>query len=241
MAHPIVHTEIQVRDGKSAVKWYAEVFGWDTAYTEELKYGTFKAGEHGGGFSTTDQATGTWPYIGVDDIPGKLKQIAGAGGKVMMEETPIPGIGAFGVFGDPDGNVVGLFKESTPPQATEDKAIPNPLVHIEFSVTDPQKAIAWYRDLFNWNTSYDEKLSYGMFSTGEGELGGGFAQRPDGPSGIVPYMAVEDVDGMTAKAKQHGAKVVQEPFDIPTVGRMSLVSDPDGNVLGLINMPGDSN
>ncbi len=234
MAHPIVHTEIQVRDAQKAIKWYADVFGWETSYMAEMNYGGFMAGTHGGGFNPTDNLHGTYPYLGTDDIPALLKKAEIAGGKIVAEESPIPGVGHFGLFTDPDGNTLGLFKSDGPSTEAEKKELPNPLVHIEFQVKDVEKAVKWYADMFGWETSYDANMNYGMFKTGDGELAGGFNPITEQPAGVIPYLLVENVDALTAKAKEHGAKEIQAPFDVPTVGRMSLLGDPDGNPLGLI-------
>jgi hypothetical protein len=115
MAYPIVHIEYQVKDSKKAMEWYCDLFGWGAQYDENLKYGMFSTGEGqlGGGFA--DQGmTGTVVYIGVDDIPAILAKVEAKGGKIIRTETPIPGMGAFGLAADPDGNVIGLFKATQP-------------------------------------------------------------------------------------------------------------------------------
>ncbi len=35
-----------------------------------------------------------------------------AGGKVVVEEQEVPGMGAFSLFSDPDGRVMGIWKVS---------------------------------------------------------------------------------------------------------------------------------
>jgi len=39
-----------------------------------------------------------------------LKKIEQAGGRVLVSQTPIPGVGEFAVIGDPDGLSFGIFK-----------------------------------------------------------------------------------------------------------------------------------
>ena len=50
-------------------------------------------------------------YFLVDDVEATLSQAVEAGGKVMMPKKPIPGVGAFAFFTDPEGIAVGLFQE----------------------------------------------------------------------------------------------------------------------------------
>jgi predicted enzyme related to lactoylglutathione lyase len=47
------------------------------------------------------------------------------------------------------------------------------------------------------------------------------------------YLAVDDVDARCAKAVEAGAKVLVPAMDVPTVGRMSLIQDPNGATLWL--------
>ena len=46
-------------------------------------------------------------------------------------------------------------------------------------------------------------------------------------------MTVDDLDGATARARDLGANVLAEPFDVMDVGRMSTIQDPTGAVLCL--------
>jgi predicted enzyme related to lactoylglutathione lyase len=114
MANPLVHVEINVKDAQKAAKWYADVFGWQTSYDANLNYGQFSTGDQqvGGGFNPPREGNfmpGSVPYIGTDDIPGMLKKVEAAGGKVLMQEERIPGMGTFGLCMDPDGNVIGFY------------------------------------------------------------------------------------------------------------------------------------
>ena len=50
----------------------------------------------------------------------------------------------------------------------------------------------------------------------------------DVPPHWAVYMNVDDVDARIAKVKAAGGTLVVEPMDIPTVGRMALIADPQG-------------
>ena len=49
-----------------------------------------------------------------------------------------------------------------------------------------------------------------------------------------PYVAVDDVDATTAKATELGGSALMEPMDVPTVGRIAVLSDPQRAVFGII-------
>lgn len=58
------------------------------------------------------------------------------------------------------------------------------------------------------------------------------------PPGTPPhwfiYFAVDDVDKRVAAAIAAGGTVQREPFDVPDVGRIAIVKDPSGAVMGWI-------
>jgi hypothetical protein len=57
-------------------------------------------------------------------------------------------------------------------------------------------------------------------------------RTPGGPSGWFTYMAVDDVDARVRAALVEGAELVMPVFDIPTVGRIAILRDPTGAIIG---------
>lgn len=57
-------------------------------------------------------------------------------------------------------------------------------------------------------------------------------RRPGGPSGWFTYMEVDDVDARVAAAQAAGAELCMPVFDIPTVGRIAVLQDPTGALIG---------
>ena len=56
--------------------------------------------------------------------------------------------------------------------------------------------------------------------------------RPGGPSGWFTYMAVDDVDARVAAAEAAGATLCMPVFEVPTVGRIAILQDPTGALIG---------
>ena len=52
------------------------------------------------------------------------------------------------------------------------------------------------------------------------------------PENWMPYLAVDDIDARLKKATAAGAKVMRAPFEIPDVGRIAIIQEPGGAVLG---------
>ena len=114
MEYKIVHVELSAKDRKALSKFYADIFGWKMEHIDNLNYTTFKASDGvGGGFNpvTTENPAGTVTiYIETDDVTASLKAIEKAGGTIISPEMEIPKTGKFGIFRDPQGNMIGLFK-----------------------------------------------------------------------------------------------------------------------------------
>lgn len=48
------------------------------------------------------------------------------------------------------------------------------------------------------------------------------------------YLGVSDVDAEVAKTDQMGGEIMRDPFDVPGIGRIAIVKDPAGAMVGLI-------
>ena len=55
------------------------------------------------------------------------------------------------------------------------------------------------------------------------------------PNYWLVYFGVDDIDAATAQAGSAGGKVMLAPMDFPG-GRMSMVTDPQGAIFGLLKL-----
>lgn len=117
MADPIVHFEVGVTDGARARDFYGGLFGW-RFQTEPDDSNTLVVFEEGIGGNLMRVPEGASPYVTfyvlVDEPDGYLERAERLGGETMVATTPIPGVGAFAMLADPDGNRIGLFRPETP-------------------------------------------------------------------------------------------------------------------------------
>ena len=112
--HPLVHVEISAYDREAAGKFYSDLFGWHIEQMPEMNYATFDYGVEGvgGGLNpvTENNPAGTVVvYVDTDDIDADLAKVEKLGGKIVTAKTEIPGMGWFGIFTDPTGNLIGLY------------------------------------------------------------------------------------------------------------------------------------
>lgn len=112
----------------------------------------------------------------------------------------------------------------------------NPFVHVELNTTDLNKAQSFYGKLFNWETEETKvpEGKYTLIKVGEGTGGGMLAQKmPGAPSEWLPYVAVDDIQAATEKARKLGGQVMKDVTEIPDRGWFSIITDPTGAHLGL--------
>jgi predicted enzyme related to lactoylglutathione lyase len=114
------------------------------------------------------------------------------------------------------------------------ETMPNPFIHIELQTQDLANAKVFYSSLFNWRLDDIPGLAYTMVAVGDG-TGGGMVQAksPDVPSQWIPFVAVEDVHGMTQRVLALGGTIRQGPAEVPGYGWYSVVADPMGATFGI--------
>ena len=120
--------------------------------------------------------------------------------------------------------------------------MPNPFVHIELNSTDPDKAKAFYNELFDWDmkdiplpgSSPDANEIYTTINVGGGTGGGIMRQMmPNAPSAWLAYALVKDLRAATDKAAALGATILKDVSEVPGMGYLSIIKDPTGAYLGL--------
>ena len=114
----VVHVEIPAANVEGAGKFYQELFDWKLQHMPEMNYTMWEAGDGSGGgipaVSADNPAGQVLGYIDSDDIDADLKKVEKLGGKVLHQKTEIPGMGWFGIFQDPTGNVLALYTGMNP-------------------------------------------------------------------------------------------------------------------------------
>ena len=111
-----------------------------------------------------------------------------------------------------------------------------PIVHFEVMGKDAVKLQKFYGDLFSWKVgdAMPEMGFYGLVDGQTSGLAGGIGQELDGSTRVTVYVQVTDLTDTLDRAVAMGGKVVMPPMEIPGVVTMAQLSDPDGNVIGLV-------
>ena len=120
---------------------------------------------------------------------------------------------------------------------------------VDNATTDQEGAKAFYSRLFGWEIEdrpAGEGVVYSMALKDGQPVAAIGPQQPDEIQQDIPphwnhYVTVDDVDATSERVTELGGQLVVPPFDVMTVGRMSVLVDPTGGVLCLWeprDMPG---
>lgn len=128
---PVIHFEMPYEDHQRLNGFYAKAFGWEmnrlgeehggyviakTAESDEC--GTKVPNTINGGFydhkACPDGQAGTQVVISVQNIGDAMQRVREAGGNVLGDPMQIPGVGAYVVFTDTEGNRVAILEPVRP-------------------------------------------------------------------------------------------------------------------------------
>jgi predicted enzyme related to lactoylglutathione lyase len=109
------------------------------------------------------------------------------------------------------------------------------VVHFEIAADEPQRAIDFYAQVFDWRVQkWEGPQDYWLLMTGEGQgIDGGLMRRsPEFPP-TVNSIDVPSVDDFTQKILANGGKIAVPKMTLPGVGYMAYCTDTEGNIFGI--------
>ena len=144
--------------------------------------------------------------------------------------------------------------EAPPRAANTEKArqLQGSRIWYELMTTDAEAAKEFYGSIVGWNIgeASPEFGGYRMINRSDGGMAGGVLPLTSEmcDHGAKPawlgYIGVDDVDAAIAQIEAKGGKSLMPAQDIPQVGRIAMVADPQGNpfyVMTPTPPPGDEN
>ncbi|MDX1439672.1 MAG: VOC family protein [Rubricoccaceae bacterium] len=118
------------------------------------------------------------------------------------------------------------------------------VVHFEIHASDPKALKKFYESLFDWTFTQFGDMDYWTIETGKRDeigINGGLILRQgsepeDGQpvNAFVCTVGVGDLEATLEKALSLGAQMAVEKMQIPGVGWLAYIKDPDGNILGVM-------
>jgi predicted enzyme related to lactoylglutathione lyase len=126
------------------------------------------------------------------------------------------------------------------------------IVHFEILAEHPERATAFYTEVFGWKAQkWEGPADYWLLTTGEavtaGEAGepginGGIGRAGDMnlPACTVNTIAVPSVEAFCEKIAAHGGKVVMPKMEVPGVGYLAYCRDTEGVTFGIMEFAAPS-
>ncbi len=237
--------DLFTNDLQSTSRFYEELFGWsfsDTASKEKLVKTIALNGVPIANAIHIDSVKGKmnesrWlSYMSVEDVDRALTVSKKNNGTIYMQPKDLPNRGRVAMVKDPEGAIFAIVTTSDgdPP---DQGLIQNHWMGSELWSTNPDAELTFYHLL----VGYEQRLvNVGAgrkyrFLIKNGQTRAGIVKIPwdDVKPNWLPYVAVEDVMAIVAKAKESGGKVLVEPDKAIREGRVAIISDPSGAVFAV--------
>lgn len=125
-------------------------------------------------------------------------------------------------------------------------------VHFEIHADNPERAVKFYRTVFDWKFSRlgDAEPAYWVIVTGADDqpgINGGLMQRigppPEENQPVSCYVCTIDIDNLNVFAERieaGGGKQVVDRMPVPGVGWLAYFKDTEGNIFGLMQRDEDA-
>ncbi len=112
------------------------------------------------------------------------------------------------------------------------------VTHFEINADIPARAVKFYRDVFGWEIRKVEsaKMEYWFAKTDSIEevgINGAIMARKDHAS-IINTIGVPNIDLYMKRIVDCGGKIVEDKWIVQDIGIMAYMSDPEGNIVGII-------
>lgn len=109
------------------------------------------------------------------------------------------------------------------------------ITHIELTSSSPEATSDFYAMAFGWKVTASPFLpDYHTAETGVGEgIDAAIMSSTYQSQSTIMWIQVEDLDAAIAAVKSAGGTVPGEFHDLPGVGRVGYITDPQGVMIGL--------
>jgi predicted enzyme related to lactoylglutathione lyase len=175
------------------------------------------------------------PHLAVPALEAHLALAAARGGRLVQGPEPGP-LGRVALLADPTGALYGAVEPTGPTPVHEIAA--GRFVWHQLLTADQEAAVGYYGALAGWRRR-GPPGPHAFMGLGEVELGA-ISQEPQahpGRSRWIAYLQVDDLAAALRTAEAQGATLVVTPREVPPLGKLAIVEDPDGAQVGIITRP----
>lgn len=237
--------ELATTDQNAAKQFYGSVFGWSANdsemgpnefYTMFQLDGRDAAAAYG--LRPEQRAQGIPPhwmiYVSVDSADATAGRVTPLGGEVVAPPFDVMNFGRMAVLRDPQGAMFSIWEPKTH-IGTRITGVDGTLCWADLNTPDPEAAGKFYGSLFGWELE-SGSTGYRHLKNGEEPIGGIPPGRPDSPPAPahwMPYFLTSRADATAAKADSAGSRLFMPPTSMENVGRIAIISDPQGAVFAI--------
>jgi uncharacterized protein len=242
-----VWRDLMTTDPEKSEAFYSSLFGWTVNPMDMGEAGVYRMFRNGdkdfGGIGPIEAAQGVPPhwisYIATPSVDETTAKAIQLGGSSPMPGMDIPGVGRFSVVVDPQGAAFSPFTDTSGTENPPDDQIP-PVGGVswnELMSKDAQASKSFYSQVFGYTSEVRDMGTgpYTILNRGD-TMEAGVLQAPAEvpmPSAWVIYFVVANIDESLAKLEQLGGQNLSGIIEVPTIGRVAMVSDSLGAVFGL--------
>lgn len=109
-----------------------------------------------------------------------------------------------------------------------------PVTYVEINSPDLNRSREFMSAVFGWQTQPFAAADYLVSPHGDGPgVDSGLLMSRDGQPRTVPVIRVDALEPSIARVREHGGRLVVEPFTLPGVGHGCYITDPAGVLIGL--------
>jgi uncharacterized protein len=242
--------ELGTTDQAAAKKFYGSLFGWEAVDMPMGPSGAYtffklRGRDAGAGYQLSKEMLDHhvpphWMlYISVQSADDASERIKKAGGEIEKGPFDVFDVGRMSVCADPTGSHFCIW-QAKGEKANGIASVDGSFCWADLNTPDVAKASKFYNEVFGWQLIKDKNGKgnddYIHIKNGEEFIGGippVHPNNPRTPPHWLTYFLTSDCKGLTAKAKQLGAKAMLESMFMEEVGTIAILSDPQGAVFAL--------
>src|SRR3954449_11511995 len=237
--------ELSTKDPEGSKAFYSALFGWSATPPSEQHggYRTFLDGDQSvAGLNPMGEFPAWTTYVATDDADATTEKVRTNGGTVMVEPMDVDVLGRMAVFVDPTGAVFGVW-QAQEMRGADKVNVPYAFCWNELHARGFDQAKAFYSAVFGWDPqpfgeAPEGTPQYFIWNLGDRGVAGGMEMMANAPaempSNWLTWFAVTDRSATVAKAQELGATIMMTDFEMPGVGKMGVIADPQGAAFGIL-------
>jgi uncharacterized protein len=233
------------KDASKVQPFFGELFHWKTKQ-EKMPSGPYTMITLGdrrlGGFDSptpgVPEAAHWLPYLQVANAREVASKVKSLGGKIVKEPVQLGEMATMSVVLDPFGAPFALWQPNNPQGTGDYTSADGAFIWNELYTPDPDKAVSFYKSIggFEHEQMKGERTGPARYDilNSDGKGRAGIMKMEGVPPQWMPYVMVANPDQTVEQAKRLGGTAKHPPETLEGVGRLAVIADPLGGIIGLL-------